>query len=430
MRRRRGILSRSPQALLNNQGEREVKNMGSIYRPKWRKKKGEPWIEGKVYWIKYYRAGKPYRESSRSEKESDAKKLLKLREGQIAENRFPGLRVEKIRFEELAEDFLNDYRVNGKRSISRALRSLKHLEAYFEGVRAVDITTDRIRAYILQRQEEGAENGTINRELAALKRMFSLASQMTPPKVVNAPYIPHLAENNVRQGYFEHHEYLALRKALPAYLKPVVSMAYHTGMRKEEILSLQWPQVDLMEGKISLRAEDTKNQESRVIYLEGELLEVIHFQRALRDRKFPSSPWVFFGEAGERIKDFRGAWDTACIEAGLCEPLTDDQGHPVKNKKEEIVQVPNKLFHDFRRTAVRNMVRAGIPERVAMMVSGHKTRSVFDRYNIVNEADLKRASQRVKEYHQEMVILQNGQSYGQSKEKEAQMQLEEGVAIH
>jgi hypothetical protein len=127
----------------------------------------------------------------------------------------------------------------------------------------------------------------------------------------------------------------------------------------------------------------------------------------VRETKFPACPWVFFGLTGERIKDVRGAWESACIEAGLCEILTDDQGQPVKDNEGEVVRVANRLFHDFRRTAVRNMVRAGIPERVAMMISGHKTRTIFERYNIVNEADLKKASQRVEKYHLEKARPEN-----------------------
>ena len=92
--------------------------------------------------------------------------------------------------------------------------------------------------------------------------------------------------------------------------------------------------------------------------------------------------------------------------------------------------VKGRVFHDFRRTAVRNMVRAGVPERVAMMISGHKTRSVFERYNIVNEDDLKKASQRVKKFHEELVTLQNGHDLGIVRAQEENIQLEDGAVIH
>jgi integrase len=330
-------------------------------------KDGHIYKRGNIYWIKYYRGGKPYYESTKSSKEAEAKRLLRQRLGQIADGRFLGLRPERVKFEDLAKDFLNDYRINGRRSLDKAERSVRHLQGIFGGMRAVDITTDKVRSYISERQDHGVSNGEINRELAALKRMFNLALQQTPPKIPQKPYIPMLKEGGPRVGFFEHDAFLALRAALPLELRPVVTFAYYTGWRKREVLGMSWDRVDLQARTARLHPGTTKNEDGRIIYLDGELYATLVELK----RQHPFGRWVFHRH-GEPIKDFRSAWKRACRDVGL----------------------EGKVFHDFRRTAVRNMVRAGIPERVAQQISGHKTRAVFDRYHIVSDSDLREAAKR------------------------------------
>jgi integrase len=193
-----------------------------------------------------------------------------------------------------------------------------------------------------------------------------------------------LKENNVRKGFFEHGEFVAFRNALPEYFKPVVTFAYYTGWRKQEILTLKWSQVDLNARTVRLDVGSTKNYKGRLVVLDGELLEAVQGQWERRKvAEIPGysptmlCPYVFHRD-GKPIRDFRKAWYKARKETGLTV----------------------RTLHDFRRTAVRNMVRANVPERVAMMVSGHQTRSVFDRYNIVSEEDLKDAARRTWEHAQ------------------------------
>jgi integrase len=345
---------------------------------------------GHVFWIKYYRNGKPYRESAKSAKEGDAKRLLKNREGEISQGKLPGIYFDRVRFEELAEDFLRDYRLNNK-TVKRAEQAINNLSAssVFAGVRVTDITTPLIERYVEERLAQGAANATINRELSSLKRAFNLGARQTPPKVNRVPYIPMLKESNTRKGFFEHGEFQALRKRLPAYLQGFVTFAYRTGWRKDEISCLKWAQVDRQNNIVSLNPGETKNDEARTVYLDGELKDVFAEQWEKRKQSKILSPFVFPSWDGvSKIKDIRKVWATACREAGIS----------------------RKLFHDFRRTAVRNMVRAGIPERVAMTISGHRTRSVFDRYNIVNDSDLKQAAEKQATYLQEQEA--NGHNLG------------------
>jgi integrase len=339
--------------------------MGSLYQ------------RGNTWWIKYYRNGKSYRESSNSDKKMVAKKLLARREGDIAKGKIPGVQFDKIMFEDLAEGFLRDYKINQKKSQLKAERSVNHLKKSFENVSVTQITTPRINAFIEDRLNEGMANATINRELAALKRMMNLGAKQTPPIVDRVPHIPMLEENNVRTGFFEHDDFLALRDALPKYLKGIAIFAYKSGWRVTEITGLKWSNVDLKKRVVCLDIGTTKNKEGRTMYLDDELMDVFLEQREQQKNSGQIIPYVFPSSDGkDRAKDFRKAWKTSCKKAGI----------------------PGRLFHDFRRTAVRNMVRSGIPERVAMMISGHKTRSVFDRYNIVSEDDLKVASRKHEEY--------------------------------
>ena len=179
---------------------------------------------------------------------------------------------------------------------------------------------------------------------------------------------------------------------------------YLTGWRKGEIASLRWEDVD--GDVIRLRAENAKNGEARTVTLGGELGELIERRKADRQVKTKGGVMLLaalvFHHQGEPVGDFRKAWGTASVAAGLGRFVCGNCKQPVDGhwcaRCNTAARYSGRIFHDFRRTAVRNMVRAGVPERVAMSISGHKTRSIFDRYNIVNEADLRDAMQRTQSY--------------------------------
>jgi integrase len=367
---------------------------------------GTVYLRGKTWWIQYFMNGQPFRESSNSNKKMVAKELLKKRLGEVAEGKAPAVRLDKVMFKDLSDAFLDDYKLNQRKSIKRATQSVGYLLKEFDKHRANAITTPKITAYIKKRSGEGAANATVNRELAALKRILNLAAKQTPPQLERVPFIPMLKENNIRKGFFEHGSFVALRDALPDYLKPLVTFAYRTGWREAEITNLTWSQVDLDGGIVRLEPGTTKNDDGRTVYLDGELQIIFKNQSEERKRAKKLTEYVFPNQNGTgQIKDFRHKWNEACRSVGL--------GFGYRLEKEYVAKwqgklPPGPILHDFRRTAVRNMVRSGVPETVAMKISGHKTRSVFDRYNIVSEDDLKQAAAQQEKYLFEKNLAKTG----------------------
>lgn len=327
---------------------------------------------------------KAYRESTHTTNERKAQKFLQTRLGEISSGNFLGPSVEKIRVSELAEDMLRDYRINALKSLQfTEWRWHKHLEPVFGPVRAVEVTTQELNKYIERRNTQGAENATINRELAALKRMFSLAYRSTPRKVYQVPLFPRLRENAPRKGFVEGKEYRQLcERCTEHWLRAMLALAYTFGFRKSELLRMRLNHVDLLNRSLSLEPGTTKNDEGRIVKLTSETFELV--KQCMFSKT--SADYLFTWKGGQPVRDFRGSWSRLTKAANL----------------------PGLLFHDLRRSAVRNMVRRGVPEVVAMRISGHKTRSVFDRYNIVNESDLADTAIRI----EQGAIPESGHSSG------------------
>lgn len=335
---------------------------------------GELRKRGNRWWMRYYRNGRRFEESAGKRTYEEARELLKTREGDIAKGAAVTSKIGRLRFDDAAEDLKADYRINNKRSLGHVERHVERLEKHFGGCRMSEINGADLRKYIDARQEDGAKNATINRELAALRRMFTLA--IDAGKLIAKPKIRMLAEDNARQGFFEREQFADVIRRLPAPLQAVATFAFWTGWRRSEILALDWQRVDRKAMIVRLDVGSTKNKDGRE-FAYGAIDDVramMARQWAEHEKLKKATPAVIcplvFHRNGKRIASLRKAWNAACEAAGC----------------------PGRLLHDCRRTTVRNLERAGVSRSVAMKLTGHKTESVYRRYAIVSSGDLAEAA--------------------------------------
>lgn len=349
-------------------------------------------LKGRKTWmLRYFVDGKRYVESSGTRDREEAKNILDKRIEAKRTHRIAG--AGKVTFEDLAQFIVEDYRRKNRKTTSDLERRIRHLAGTFKKKRALSVGAAEIEGFIARRLQEGASNSEVNRELSVLRRMYSLGVQRgaidsVPP--ISGHFLP---EPPPRSGFFEPEEFRAVLARLPGHLRPPVHFAYLTGWRLQEILGLQWSQVDLVGGSINLSGADTKNRTPRRIYMEGQLLALVDEQWHDHLDGWQSCPFVFHS-AGQRIRDPRHAWKRACFEAGFGEKYRDEPGRTRYRA--------TKLLHDFRHTGVRNLVRSGVTESVAMTMVGHRTRAMLDRYNITGDRDLREAAEKQEQYQREL----------------------------
>jgi len=335
--------------------------------------------EGSIYskprspflWIKYYRAGKPIRESTRTADPRKAACFLRQRLAEAESNP-----ADSPRIEQLADDLFRNYQINELRSLDDVkARWRLHLKPFLGSLPATELDTRLLERYVDRRHEEHASNATINRELACMKRMLRLAYQASPPRVPSVPHFPHLKENNVRQGFVTPEQFARLVAHCPdLWLRALLETGYNFGWRASELLNLRVGQVDLVARTIRLDPGTTKNREGREVTIEsGTLLQLL---RHCVEGKRPED--YVFTRGAKPIRDFRKSWENLCTAAG----------------------VPDLLFHDLRRSAARNLRAAGVPEEIIMRITGWQTSNVFKRYAIVDRADIRAALQQLERARQ------------------------------
>jgi integrase len=361
---------------------------------------GRIWKLGNRWWVQYYINGKQVRESSGSSTKAVAQKLLDRRLGKKMEDGdelLQALKIKKLRYEDLRAAYFDEYVTLKRKSLrfdkagKPKLDKVKRLDNFFAGYRIGIITTDKMREFSKQLQERGKKDSTINRSLAALRHMFRLAKK--EGKLRDVPYFPMLKEPPARKGLLGHEKYPLLLAALPEYLRLMLVIGYHTGMRLGEIRKLKWEQVYFLDRIIRLNAGETKNDEAREIPIVEELFTMLRQQHTKRRLECPFVCFRFDRDDKVLpIGDFRKVWYARCVKLELGRMEKQEDGS---------VKYAGLIFHDLRRTFVTDAEEAGAPRHEIMRVTGHKTEAVYRRYAIENRGRQKVAVNKIEAYRTE-----------------------------
>jgi integrase len=296
--------------------------------------------------------------------------------------------LKKITYGDLRAALISNYQEKGNSSLiqndggDESIVGLKALDEFFNfsadnpGDPFTKITTDRARQFAKQRMKEGVSTATVNRSLACLRRMLAIAHEES--KIQHVPKIRFLKEPPARKGFLTEERFDALLKVLPTHLGPLILFLYWCGVRLGEAQQIEWPQVNLDARIIRLEEDQTKNETARIIPLPPVLVDILSAVEPKSGRVFDDT-------------NLRMEWSKACELCG--------EGKRVKEVSEGgniWYRYKGLIVHDLRRSAIRNLVTVGgVPEKIAMKISGHKTRAVFDRYHIVSTDDVTAAMQKV-----------------------------------
>lgn len=350
-------------------------------------------IPGCKYWYAcFYHEGRQRKVSTHTTVKSEALAMLRKMMGNSDNGQAPVSK--KLRYADLRQMLIDSYVAAGNKSLkskadgTETIAGLTELDEFCgykttvvddkltvtdKGIAATALTTEAAKRFVRQRRNDDVGNSAINRSLSCLRRMLNLAKR--EKKINDVPFIEFQKEPPARKGFLEQQDFDRLIKLLPTHLRPLVTFLYYCGVRVGEALQIEWPQVNLKTRLIRLEPEQAKTDEARILPLPSVLVGMLHQVEAKSGRVF----------AGTNL---RKEWMKACAAAGLGS-IIEVEDKPYDPRYEGLT------LHDLRRSAVRNLVNAGVPERVAMQITGHKTRSVFDRYHIVSATDVSNAMQAV-----------------------------------